>query len=70
MNHYYFNQNTDDKGNHEVHTTDCSYLPSVENRIYIGYFSDCKSAISDAKSKYPFKTFDGCFYCCRPCNKG
>jgi hypothetical protein len=29
---YYFNDNTDNKGNHEVHHEDCSYLPSVTKR--------------------------------------
>lgn len=36
MKHYYFNKNTDDKGRHEVHTEDCSYLPYPSNRTYIG----------------------------------
>lgn len=44
MKHYYFNNGTDIHGNHEVHTEDCTFLPSVSNRTYIGYYSDCSSA--------------------------
>lgn len=70
MDHYYFNSNADDKGRHEVHKENCSYLPSVSNREYIGYESSCHDAINKAQSKYPNKIFDGCFWCCRECNKG
>lgn len=70
MNFYYFNNNTDNKGNHEVHTGDCSYLPLPSNRILIGYFSNCSDAIKEAKKKYPSKSFDGCYHCCRLCHKG
>lgn len=70
MNHYYFNNNTDNKGNHEVHTSDCSYIPAPNNRTYIGYCTDCKDAIIKVKNEYPLKSFDGCYWCCRSCNKG
>ena len=33
---YVCNKNTDENGRHEVHTTTCSYLPQIENRIEIG----------------------------------
>lgn len=69
-NHYYFNNNTDDKGLHEVHTEDCSYKPKSENCVYIGYESSCKDAISRAKKAYPSYKFDGCYYCCYPCHNG
>lgn len=70
MNHYYFNDNTDSNGYHEVHTETCSFCPSVPNRTYIGYFSDCSEAIQSATAKYPHMSFDGCFFCCRECHKG
>ena len=68
--HYYFNDNTDINGNHEVHTGDCSFLPSALNRTYIGYYTSCSDAIVAAKAKHPYKKFDGCYYCCKPCHKG
>ena len=68
--HYYFYNHRDEHGYHEVHTEDCIFLPSIENRTYIGYFPNCSFAIADAKNKYPDKKFDGCFYCCRTCHRG
>ena len=70
MKHYYFNDNVDDKGNHEVHTEDCSFLPAAKNRTYIGYFADCSSAIAAAKASHPYDSFDGCYFCCNPCHTG
>lgn len=70
MKSYYFNDNTDNHGYNEIHTEDCSYLPSALNRTYIGVFNSCHDAMSAAKAKYPLKTFDGCYYCCRECHKG
>jgi len=68
--HYYYNSNIDDKGNHEVHTENCSYLPNIQNRNYIGYETNCQDAIKKAKETTGKSNFDGCYYCCNPCNKG
>jgi hypothetical protein len=68
--HYFFNDNRDIHGRHEVHTEDCAYIPNVRNRSYIGYFSSCQEAISAAKQKNILREFDGCYYCCRECHKG
>ena len=70
MKHYYFNKNLDDKGRHEVHSEDCSYLPNPSNTTYIGYCSDCKEAIARASNMYPGEKFDGCYWCCSECHKG
>lgn len=65
MKHYYFNNSVDSNGRHEIHTEDCSYLPSTLNRTYIGYCSDSNDALQRAKASYPLKSFDGCYWCCR-----
>lgn len=70
FNHYYFNIYSDSKGNHEIHTKDCVFLPSVLNREYIGYYSSCQAAMKAARSKYPNKKFDGCYFCCNECHRG
>lgn len=70
MKHYYFYNYTDKYGRHEVHSGDCSYLPSLENRTYIGYFANCQQAIYNAKLKYPSKSFDGCYWCSNICHVG
>jgi hypothetical protein len=67
---YYYNKNLDEKGKHEVHTGDCSHLPDIHNRKYIGYEKDCHAAIKKAKSDTGKTNFDGCYYCCNPCNTG
>lgn len=63
---YYVNKNAQSSGEHEVHTTGCSYLPNVENRKYLGDFSSCKPAVTEAKKHY--SNVDGCYYCCNACH--
>ncbi len=70
MSYYYFNNNTDEHGYHEVHTENCTFLPSPSNRTPIGYYENCKVAILAARIAYPNKKFDGCYFCCRECHKG
>lgn len=70
MTLYYFHKNKDSKGNHEVHTSNCSYLPTNENREYIGSYNNCSDAINAAKHSHPQKSFDGCYWCSRTCHKG
>lgn len=67
---YYYNKNLDKNGNHEVHTSECSYLPAVHNRAMIGYLNDCHSAIQRAKQDTGKTNFDGCYHCCHPCHNG
>ena len=70
MGSYYFNDNTDEHGYHEVHTSTCSFLPAPMNRTYLGIYNNCSEAIADAKRRYPGKVFDGCYYCCNSCHRG
>ncbi len=70
LKHYYFNKNTDNRGNHEVHVESCEFMPAVLNREYIGYEDNCKNAITRATSKTGKYNFDGCYFCCKPCHKG
>lgn len=70
MNFYYFNDSTDEHGKHEVHGDDCKHLPEPRNRTLIGYCLNCKDAIQRAKREYPFKSFDGCYWCSRACHTG
>lgn len=68
MTTYYVNKNAQSNGDHEVHTTSCSWLPEPQNREYIGIFSSCREAVREAKKKY--KKVNGCFYCSRECHTG
>lgn len=67
MEHYYVNKVAQITGEHEVHTSSCSFLPSSENRIYLGQFYNCDEALNEARKHYP--KVDGCYYCCYPCHK-
>lgn len=67
MESYYVNTNSQANGDHEVHTSTCNHLPSIENRQYLGVFGNCEDAVQEAK-KY-FAQADGCYYCSKPCHK-
>lgn len=64
--HYYVNKNAQSTGEHEVHTENCSYLPDMSNRQYLGYFDNCKDAMQAAKKYY--NNVDGCYYCSKLCH--
>lgn len=64
MKSYYVNRNSQSSGDHEVHRSDCVWLPNHENRIYLGEFSNCRDAVAKAKRDY-FNKADGCAYCCK-----
>ena len=59
---YYVNENAQVNGDHEVHRADCSWLPTAENRLYLGEFASSYEALMAAKRIY--NSADGCAYCC------
>lgn len=63
---YYVNRNAQSTGEHEVHQEGCSFLPSVSNRIDLGYFYSCKEAIKKAREYY--SNVDGCYFCSNECH--
>jgi len=65
MKKYYANIQVNYNIDHEAHIEGCSYLPQVENRIYLGQFTNCKEAITEAK-KY-FERVNGCQLCVSEC---
>ena len=66
MKSYYVNRIEQVNGDHEVHTSDCIYLPKPENRHYLGVFSNCRDAVVEAKKYY--RQSNGCYYCSRECH--
>jgi hypothetical protein len=66
MSNYYINMNAQNNGDHEVHKEGCSYIPSPQNRKFLGSFTSCKEAVKQAKI-FDSKA-DGCFYCCHECH--
>ncbi|MFT7900241.1 hypothetical protein VBY74_09680 [Tenacibaculum ascidiaceicola] len=66
MARYYVNKNAQANGDHEVHKLECSWIPKVENRIYLGEFDNCKDAVKEAKKYY--SKVNGCYYCSKECH--
>jgi hypothetical protein len=75
MAHYILNKNRqspENGGNFELHNEDaCAHLPNPENRLTVGYFSNCRDAMAAAKKKYPnvSNDIDGCYWRCHQCHK-
>lgn len=70
MPQFILNQNQQANGDHEVHnvTTGCAWMPLPQNRIDLGFHTDCHGAVSWAKSKWTGARINGCIHCCRPCH--
>ena len=66
MSKYFVNRNAQSNGDHEVHKAGCNYMPLPGNYIDLGYHSNCKDAVREAR-KY-FTQVDGCYYCCNECH--
>ncbi|PJJ07036.1 hypothetical protein CLU83_0168 [Flavobacterium sp. 1] len=64
MKTYYVNNKAQSNGDHEVHTSDCIYIPS--DKKYLGQFSNCDDAVKEAKKTYT-KT-NGCYTCSNACH--
>lgn len=63
---YYVNMNQQLNGDHEVHSEDCRWSPTPENRLYLGNFSNCADAVAAARKHY--LKVDGCAFCCPLCH--
>jgi hypothetical protein len=66
MASYYVNGNAQANGDHEVHKSGCSYMPTDANRIYLGNFDNCHDAVREAKKHYG--RVNGCFHCANACH--
>lgn len=64
MQDYYVNNEAQSNGDHEVHVSTCTWLPT--NRKYLGQFSSCYGAVSEAKKTY--SQSNGCYFCCNACH--
>lgn len=66
MADYYVNRQAQNNGDHEVHRSGCRYMPSQENRIYLGDFISCHGAVQEAKKYY--QQSNGCCFCSQECH--
>ncbi len=63
---YYVNSNAQSNGDHEVHTSTCTYLPIPANQVYLGVFTTCAEAVRTAKALG--YNANGCYYCSSSCH--
>ncbi len=70
MPKYIVNRIAQPTGEHEVHRDDgtCNYLPTLMNRIDLGFHYTCQDAIAHAKRLFPSNQFDGCYWCSNTCH--
>lgn len=69
MANYYLNTNRQPNGDYEVHAGTCVFLPSQENRRYLGQFDYCWQAVAEAKRLFPtWHRINGCYYCSQSCH--
>ena len=66
MTDYYVDRDEQENGDHEIHTVDCYFLPSAENRLYLGNFTRAQDALLTAKKYY--LTSNGCIHCSPECH--
>jgi len=66
MAQYYVNRVAQINGDHEVHTSTCVYLPSLQNRVDLGMHAGCASAVTQAKRH--FRQSNGCRWCSPVCH--
>lgn len=66
MKKYYVNKSAQANGDHEVHVDGCIYMPTADNRLYLGEFSSCWEAVREAKKKYAQS--NGCRTCSYACH--
>lgn len=59
---FYVKKYAQPTGEHEVHRSDCAWLPDAENRIYLGDFATSQAAVKEARKYY--SCVDGCKHCC------
>ncbi|MCK0132319.1 hypothetical protein MWU59_12480 [Flavobacteriaceae bacterium F08102] len=66
MGNYYVNKIEQKNGDHEVHEEGCTWMPTIDNRMYLGNFFNCAFAVNKAKQYY--SQVNGCYYCSKDCH--
>lgn len=69
MPEYYVNKNKQANGDNEVHRSDgagCQNPAEPQNRVELGWHSDCHSAVR--KANLMGYNANGCYYCANDCH--
>lgn len=62
MRFFYISTQADKNNMFEIHERECAYLPSLEDREYIGLFKNSKEALKKAIHAHPNASL--CAHCC------
>ena len=70
MKNYRVNKTTANNphNNHEVHNDSCSFYNLIVSYEYLGSYTNCQDAITEA-IKRGYSKVDGCMECCDECHK-
>ena len=63
---YYASRYAQANGDHEIHRAGCANMPIGANRLYLGDFPNCFSALREAKKYY--QRSSGCRLCSPECH--
>jgi hypothetical protein len=63
LTYYFYNQNTNAEGNHQVHAPGCAHSPQAGGTIALGMHANCLEAIQYAESFTGKTNFDSCKCC-------
>jgi len=66
MAKYYLNNTAQANGDHEVHKDGCYWLTLVTSKKDLGYHTNCKAAVREAKKTY--SQSNGCVHCSKECH--
>ncbi|MGV0757590.1 hypothetical protein ACTS95_10445 [Empedobacter brevis] len=66
MERFYVNNNAQPNGDHEVHRSNCIYVPYILSKKDLGNHDGCHNAVTEAKKTY--KQSNGCATCCPACH--
>ena len=65
MDIYFVEKKAQPDGTHDIHTLNCDCLPTGDHRIFLGVFTTCGEALTEARQY--FKRANGCFSCAINC---
>ena len=66
---YYVNNTESAEGDHEVHKSGCYWLSIAVDTSFLGYHSNCASAVAKAKLEHHWNS-NGCIHCSEACHTG
>ena len=64
LTYYFYSQNTNAEGNHQVHASNCPHSAEAKNTIALGMHANSEEAIQYAEAFTGKTNFNSCTCCC------